>query len=165
MKTWKKVLIGSVVLLVIVVTLVVMLVVYLWTADPFNIRALLNQSEGVLSEIPASVEEVIPMVATALLPTTTPATTSTTTPATATETLTTVPTTTPETESEQTVLPITPEQASMLSSVGIDPNSLLNLTAAQLECFNNLFGVARVEEIKGGAVPSALELWQARTCL
>jgi hypothetical protein len=60
---------------------------------------------------------------------------------------------------------LSPAQEAALESVGIAPAVVPTFTAAQLQCFEGLFGKARVEEIKAGATPSATEFYKAKACL
>ena len=57
-------------------------------------------------------------------------------------------------------------QRAALQKFGIDPASLpTTITASQEACFVGVLGQARVDEIKAGAVPSALEFLRASACL
>ena len=58
------------------------------------------------------------------------------------------------------------EQEQALDSVGIDPASLpTTITPTQQECFIEVLGQARVEEIVSGDTPTATEFFRARGCL
>jgi N-acetylglucosamine-6-phosphate deacetylase len=57
-------------------------------------------------------------------------------------------------------------QKKALQSFGIDPATIpTTLTAAQETCFEEKLGTARVNEIKSGATPNALEFFSAKSCL
>ncbi|MCA9363231.1 hypothetical protein KC851_02840 [Candidatus Kaiserbacteria bacterium] len=57
-------------------------------------------------------------------------------------------------------------QESALESMGIDPaNVPTEITTEQEACFETAIGKARVEEIKAGDAPTAIELFKARSCL
>lgn len=58
------------------------------------------------------------------------------------------------------------EQEAALDTIGVDPASLpSSITPEQEVCFVEVLGQARVDEIKAGATPTALEFFQARGCL
>ena len=54
------------------------------------------------------------------------------------------------------------EQAEAAAAAG---STIPTFTSAQLTCFEGVFGKARVQEIKNGAVPTAIELYQGKSCL
>lgn len=57
-------------------------------------------------------------------------------------------------------------QKEAVMAVGIDPAVISQtLTSEQEKCFIEIFGESRVEEIKAGDVPSALEFARARGCI
>jgi hypothetical protein len=57
-------------------------------------------------------------------------------------------------------------QIEALVSLGIDPAVVPStISAAQEECFVGVLGSARVQEIKAGAVPNALEFLKAKSCI
>lgn len=57
-------------------------------------------------------------------------------------------------------------QVEALVSLGIDPADVpSSISAEQEECFVEALGEDRVEEIKAGAVPNALEFMRARSCI
>ena len=57
-------------------------------------------------------------------------------------------------------------QIEALVSLGIDPDAVpSSISAEQEACFIGELGEARVEEIKAGAVPSALEFMRAESCI
>lgn len=53
-------------------------------------------------------------------------------------------------------------QVEAAAAVGVD---IPTFTEAQLQCFVSIFGEARVNEIKNGAVPTALEMYKGKSCL
>lgn len=58
------------------------------------------------------------------------------------------------------------EQKAALEKIGVDPSSVPNeFTQEQQECFEGILGSERVEEIKAGSSPSATEFFKARECL
>ncbi len=61
-------------------------------------------------------------------------------------------------------LPMTNAQKEAVESFGIDPNSLV-ITPAMEDCFVEKIGQERVDSIKQGATPSALELLKSSSCL
>ncbi len=120
---------------------------YIWFADPFQIRPLVNMLWG----HPAAQTTPVPGGDTGAIPATsdTPATTGTT-----------------GTSASPAPSGMTTDQASALKNIGIDPTTFVqNLTPTQLVCFTEKLGAARVAEIKAGAVPSASEVLTARACL
>lgn len=57
-------------------------------------------------------------------------------------------------------------QVEALIGLGIDPAAIpSSISAEQESCFAGELGEARVEEIKAGAVPSAFEFLQAKSCI
>ncbi len=61
---------------------------------------------------------------------------------------------------------LTEGQKNALELVGINPNILPSkLTPEQEKCFVDKFGQARVDEIKAGAIPTAMEVLTGRSCL
>lgn len=61
---------------------------------------------------------------------------------------------------------LTPAQEDALNLVGIDPGVLPEeITPKQMSCFTEVLGEARVNEIKAGAAPTPVELFKARECL
>lgn len=58
------------------------------------------------------------------------------------------------------------QQEAALETVGIDPAGLPSeITPAQEACFVERLGAERVEEIKAGDTPTAMEFFSARSCL
>ena len=58
------------------------------------------------------------------------------------------------------------EQEQALDTVGVDPASLpTTITPTQQECFIEVLGQARVDEIVAGDTPTATEFFHARGCL
>lgn len=53
-------------------------------------------------------------------------------------------------------------QVEAAASAGV---TIPTFTDEQISCFEGIFGAARVQEIKNGAVPSAAEMYQGRSCL
>lgn len=69
-----------------------------------------------------------------------------------------------DTEDANTAL--SSEQEEALRSAGIDPQSVpSSFTPEQEQCVIELFGEARVNEIKSGATPTSLETLSALKCL
>ena len=66
------------------------------------------------------------------------------------------------TTADSVATPISPAQMQALEAAGIDPNTI---TPAQITCFTEKLGAARVTAIKAGATPSATELFSVRSCL
>lgn len=61
---------------------------------------------------------------------------------------------------------LTEGQQNALEMVGINPDILpSSLTPEQEQCFVQKFGQARVDEIKAGAVPTAMEVLSGKSCL
>lgn len=57
-------------------------------------------------------------------------------------------------------------QVEALISLGIDPETVPSSISAQQEaCFVETLGEDRVVEIKGGAIPSAIEFMKAKSCI
>ncbi len=57
-------------------------------------------------------------------------------------------------------------QKQALVAAGIDPSKVpTSVSAAQETCFVAALGDAKVAEIKAGAVPSAMELLKAKSCI
>ena len=57
-------------------------------------------------------------------------------------------------------------QKKALVSLGIDPARVpASITAGQEQCFVGALGEARVEEIRNGAVPNAIEFAKAKGCI
>lgn len=57
-------------------------------------------------------------------------------------------------------------QEAALEAVGIDPTNIPTQVSPEQEiCFENTIGEARVEAIKAGDTPTALEIFAARNCL
>lgn len=57
-------------------------------------------------------------------------------------------------------------QKQALVSAGMDPaNVPTSISAEQESCFVDRLGEARVAEIKGGAVPSGIEIVKAKSCI
>ncbi|MFH1822166.1 MAG: hypothetical protein ABH830_00525 [Patescibacteria group bacterium] len=61
-------------------------------------------------------------------------------------------------------LPMTPDQRQAVLDFGINPDSVI-VTPVMEECFIEKLGNERVEEIKNGDVPGALEMLKAVFCL
>jgi len=59
---------------------------------------------------------------------------------------------------------LTPEQKAALSTIGINPDALPELTPEMESCFIATLGSARVAEIKAGASPSPKEIFASRSC-
>lgn len=61
---------------------------------------------------------------------------------------------------------LNPTQENALEAIGVDPSSLPSTITPEMEaCFIDVLGMERVEEIKAGDLPSALEFLQARECI
>ena len=61
---------------------------------------------------------------------------------------------------------INESQEKALETVGIDPAGLpTEVTAEQEACFIEILGETRVNEIKAGATPSAVEVFRAKDCI
>ena len=100
---------------------------YVWFADPFNIRPLID---SLTSDVPVSVSEDA---------------------------------------GSGTVVDKNPalsdEQEKALESVGINPENLPSSITPEMEaCFTAKLGTARVEEIKAGSTPTAVEVFSTRAC-
>jgi hypothetical protein len=69
-----------------------------------------------------------------------------------------------ETNSTTEIAPssLSPAQKSAADNLGIE---VPTFTEVQLDCLVGLFGQTRVDEIKGGDVPTALELYKGKSCL
>jgi hypothetical protein len=61
--------------------------------------------------------------------------------------------------------PLSSNQAEALSAVGIDESLVTSFSQEEIECFTRILGAERVEEIKKGAVPSPGEFFAAKECL
>lgn len=58
------------------------------------------------------------------------------------------------------------QQKQALTSFGIDPTAVPStINLEQENCFVSLLGEARVDEIKNGAVPNAMEFIKAKACI
>jgi hypothetical protein len=130
---------------------------YLVVADPFELRPLFALWQGGVPSVGQTLESPstteAPVVATETLATSADITTTTTVPEVD------VASTTP------TSL-LTPGQQAALEFVGIDPDTLpTTITPEQEACFVETLGSARVDAIKAGAVPTPVEIIQARGCL
>jgi hypothetical protein len=55
-----------------------------------------------------------------------------------------------------------PAQVEAAASAGV---TIPTFTDEQIGCFEGIFGAARVQEIKSGAVPTTAEMYQGRSCL
>jgi len=61
---------------------------------------------------------------------------------------------------------LTDTQERTLETLGIDSSDVPSeFTPQQEACLSEMFGSARVEEVKNGAIPTAAEFFQARECL
>jgi hypothetical protein len=57
-------------------------------------------------------------------------------------------------------------QEAALEAVGIDPTAVPSTISPEQEsCFENAIGTARVEAIKAGDTPTAIEIFAGRNCL
>lgn len=126
---------------------------YVWFADPFGVRPLVAFLRSTPAPSASSVATHVPNVS--------PATTTTS-----------IPGEVAKVEEHASVKTgdahpaLTPAQEQALQSVGIDPTSLpASITPSQEACFTEKLGASRIAEIKAGGVPTAAELFTARTCL
>lgn len=81
-----------------------------------------------------------------------------------------VPTTTTQVPTNGGKLPaqpqLTPQQQTAANSLGLDPNAVATLLNPTTEaCAVAALGKARVDEIKAGAAPTAVDIYAARSCL
>lgn len=61
---------------------------------------------------------------------------------------------------------LSPTQEKVLETFGVDPADVpSSITPAQAACFEEKLGSKRVEEIKAGDSPTALEFFTAKGCL
>lgn len=61
---------------------------------------------------------------------------------------------------------LTPQQQAAANSLGLDPNAVAMLLNPSTEaCAVAALGQARVNEIKAGAAPTAVDIYAARSCL
>lgn len=60
---------------------------------------------------------------------------------------------------------ISASQAAALKAFGVDPAAISNITPEQEACFVEVLGQAKVDAIKGGAVPSFSDFSAAKACL
>ncbi len=61
---------------------------------------------------------------------------------------------------------LTPSQETTLEKVGIDPAKLpTTITPAMEACFITKLGIDRVNAIKAGESPNAIDLFKAKSCL
>lgn len=61
---------------------------------------------------------------------------------------------------------LTPSQEATLEKIGVDPAKLpTSITPAMEACFVEKLGADRVNEIKAGGSPSAIDLFKAKSCL
>lgn len=68
--------------------------------------------------------------------------------------------------SATTKIVLSAEQKSMLEKFGVNPATLPStLTTAQETCLTGKLGTARIAEIMAGAVPSAIEIFSAKSCI
>jgi hypothetical protein len=56
-------------------------------------------------------------------------------------------------------------QSDALSTVGIDESAVANFSQSEIECFTGILGKERVDEIKAGSVPSLSEFFAAKECV
>lgn len=111
---------------------------YLWFADPFNVRPLI---EMMTADSPSAAQTV-------------PASDNETTGETS---------TTPTTQDKHPAL--SAEQESALETIGINPANVPSSITPEMEaCFITKLGTTRVAEIKAGATPSASEVFTTRSC-
>ena len=129
------------------VILVILLVIaaYLFITDPWHLKPLLFGSPATM-QVPSSTSNK----AAAPANTTGTATTTTTTAA-------------PAAAGGFT---LSSAQVQALVSLGINPSSVPStISATQEACFVSVLGSARVDQIKAGAVPNAIEFLKAKACL
>lgn len=60
---------------------------------------------------------------------------------------------------------LTSEQSAAMQSVGLEASTVANITSEQENCFINILGQARVNQVKSGAVPTASEFFSVRGCI
>lgn len=114
------------------------LLVYLYVADPLNLKPLFFSSSNNVAEplVEGSFESDSnnPLSDAAVVPDTHPA--------------------------------LSASQESALKNVGINPATLpSSISPDQEQCFIEAIGVTRVEEIKAGDAPTPTEIFKARECL
>ncbi len=77
----------------------------------------------------------------------------------------------PESTTDVTTVPsggftLTASQKAALQSVGIDPATVpSSISAEQEACFAGILGEGRVADIKGGAIPNAIEFARVQGCI
>jgi len=121
----------------VIFSLVILLIIYLFIFDPFNVKPLLFGSG------PAKYTS-----------------TSTTSENNATDT------NTASTTQSDNNLTLSEAQKSALKSFGIDPATVpASLSAEQSACFRGKLGDERYAQVKGGAVPTAIEFFNAKSCI
>lgn len=126
--------------------------VYLFVADPFNLKAIFSQGASPMSEA-AQVEEV-PEATNQddKLPGGSDTVNEATTPSAA------VP--------ARVEFTLSAAQRQALLNLGISPDSIpTSLSYEQEQCFVNVLGQARVAEIKAGAIPGPVEFIRAKACI
>lgn len=137
----KKFLIGFFATLGVIFFILIVICVYLFVADPYNIKPFLFGSEQT-TQTQEQAKEVTQ-------------TSERTTPAR--ETVSGTPTKNPI---------LNQNQEAALEAVGIDPTDIPSQISPQQEsCFEDALGVDRVKAIKSGGTPSAAEIFAARNCL
>ncbi len=61
---------------------------------------------------------------------------------------------------------LTPSQIQTLQKIGVNPNIIpTSISPAMEQCFYDKLGVNRADEIKGGAQPTAVDVFKIRSCI
>ena len=132
----------------------ILAIVYLFIADPFNLKPMfsgvtipamskpqVNNTETAATENDAQVPanesvESVEVVDTGAAPT------------------------------DRVVFTLSAGQRQALINLGVSPDSIpTSLSFEQEQCFVNVLGQARVEEIKAGAIPGPIEFIRAQACI
>lgn len=134
----KKFITSFFVVLGVVFFVILLALAYLWFADPFELRPLIDSYRSPIS---------VSSVATSSAPANESAPSEAAT----------VDDKNPN---------LTPAQANALEFIGVDVTALPDsITPDQLACFTRVLGAPRVAEIQSGAAPTPIEILKAKECI
>ncbi len=136
----KNILTHILVTLGVIFTLLILVGVYLFVADPYNIKPLIFGSGAVLEPSVSGNENTASQNVT------------------------------PDSQNSDKAVAggfqLSNAQKQALIGLGIDPEKVpSSITATQEACFVSALGAARVVEIKAGDVPNAVEFFKAKSCI
>ena len=133
----KKILTYFFVTLGVIFFVLICVLMYIWFADPFNIRPMITMLTADSPSSSVGVNESIPATPNAVPP--------------------------KPTVDKNPALTNAQEEA--LESIGINPANLPSTITPEMEaCFTTKLGVARVSEIKAGDSPTPIEVFTTREC-